>query len=195
MDQENKKLEFHEVEVKFRIEEAKLNDWKQLVEKLEGLKEFIYIESDDIYYTKGDEFLRYRFSNSKKDKRAELTYKAKTTEAHNIIRKEINLRVDNNDAATVEAFANSIGYLKNFTIRKYVSIYRFSDAILPFYTVIDETGKRDTFIEIEVNEEKIHQLTEDKCWDIIKRYEAVLAPLGVTASKRLRKSLFEMYRK
>jgi len=194
VDKKERKLEFHEVEVKFRIEESKLNDWKQLVENLDGVKSFLYVESDDVYYVKGNEFLRYRSSDNKRDKRAELTYKKKTTEGNNIIRKEINLRVDPNNPETVEAFTNCLGYKKNFTIRKYVSIYFFEDATLPWYTVIDEKGKRDTFCEIEVNEEKIPDLTEEQCWEIIRKYEAILAPLGVSNKNRLRLSLFEMYK-
>lgn len=188
-------LEFHEVEVKFRVDEAMRNDWKQLVEKIDGLKEHIYTESDDIYYTNNDEFLRYRFSPNKKEKRAEITYKSKINKDNNIIRKEVNLRIDGNSSETVEAFVNSLGFKYNFLISKYIDIYKFDDVTLPFYTVIDENGKRDTFIEIEVNEEKIHTLTENECWDIIKKYESILSPLGITAQKRLRKSLFEIYRK
>lgn len=195
MDQEAKTLEFHEVEVKFRIDESKRNEWKLLVESFEEDKEFIYVESDDIYYVKGEEFLRHRFSNPKKDKRAELTYKAKTKDGDNIFRKEVNLRVDANDIETVAAFANSLDFVKNFKISKYVDIYKFQDATLPFYTVIKEDGNRETFLEIEVNEEIIHKLTEDEAWAIIKKYEELLAPLGITHKNRLRKSLFEMYKK
>ncbi len=195
MDQELKTLEFYEVEVKFRFDEAKRNDWKQLVESLEGVKDFIYVESDDIYYMKGNEFLRHRFSNFKKDKRAELTYKSKTKKGDNIIRKEVNLRVDASDHATVKEFSGSLGFERNFKISKYVDIYHFEDATLPFYTVISEDGKRETFIEIEVNEDIIHKLTEDEAWSIIKKYEELLSPLGITHKHRLRKSLFEMYRR
>ena len=196
MDQEQTKtLGFHEVEVKFRVDEGKRNDWKQLVESFDGIKEFIYVESDDIYYVKDEEFLRHRFSNHKKDKRAELTYKAKTKDGDNIIRKEVNVRVDANDVATVKEFCESLGFQRNFKIGKYVDIYKFEDATLPFYTVITEDGKRETFIEIEVDEEKLHGLTEDEAWDIIKKYEEKLAPLEITHKNRLRKSLFEMYRR
>ena len=181
--------------MKFKIDEGQRNEWKQLIETFDGLKDFIYVESDDIYYVNGEEFLRYRFSNLKRDKRAELTYKAKTKEGDNIIRKEVNLRVDASDAATVEAFADALGFSRNFKISKYVDIYVFDDVTLPFYTVITEDGKRDTFIEIEVKEELLKELTEDEAWAIIKKYEEMLAPLGITHKNRLKKSLFEMYRK
>lgn len=195
MEQEtNKTLGYHEVEVKFKVEEGSLNEWKQLVEGLEGWQH-IYVQSDDIYYTKGDEFLRYRFDPKHEGERSELTYKAKLNDQHNMVRKEVNLRVDPNTPETIKVFANNLGFKKNFQISKYVHIYRFEDVTLPFYTVIDESGERKTFLEIEINEEKIHDLTEDECWDIIRKYEAILAPLGIRHNKRLKKSLFEMYRK
>jgi hypothetical protein len=188
-------MEFHEVETKYSVEGELVYAFKKLAQELEGLKDFVYVESDDIYYTKEDEFLRYRFSNSKKDKRAELTYKVKINKENNIIRKEVNLRVDSNHITTVEEFASCLGYAKNFRISKIVHLYRFEDATLPFYTVIDESGKMKHFIEIEVNEEILSKLSEEQCWDIIRKYEEKLAPLGITAQKRLKKSLFEMYRK
>jgi len=203
---EEKKLEFHEVEVKFRFDEAKLNDWKQLVRSLIDkedfdFKEFIYVDSDDVYFTRPlttdieYEFVRYRYSDNKKDKRAELTTKRKLKDGNNIFRMEKNLRVDHNSAKLVTGFVEDLGFKFNFKIQKFVQIYKFKDATLPFYTVIDESGKRDTFIEIEVDEELLHNMTEDQAWEVIKKYEAVLAPLGVTPQKRLRKSLFEMYKK
>lgn len=186
---------FTEMEVKFRVAGDVIYAFKQLVEKQQGLKGFVYIESDDIYYTKGSEFIRHRFAKRGDDKRQELTYKSKSTVNNNIIRKEVNLRVDPNEHDTVNAFVETFGFQRNFRISKIVHIYNFEDVTIPFYTVIDEQGKLDHFIEIELVEEKIPSLTEEEAWGIIKSWEAVLAPLGVNSQKRLRKSLFEMYRK
>jgi len=60
-----------------------------------------------------------------------------------------------------------------------------------------EDGKTSEqhLIEIEVDEETIHLLTEDQAWEIIRKYEKILEPTGVTPQKRLRRSLYEMYRK
>lgn len=206
MSEDKKTLEFHEFEVKFRVDESKLNDWKQLVrdykeENLSEFKQFIYVDSDDIYYTqeslKDDvdyKFVRYRFSE--KEKRAELTTKTKLKDSNNIIRKEQNVRVDQNTKETIHEFiTEGLEYEYNFTITKYVQIYKFKDATLPWYTVIDSNGKRDTFCEIEVDEDLLHKITEDEAWAIISKYEKILEPLGITPRNRLRKSLFEMYRK
>lgn len=208
MEQEEKSLEFHEIEVKFRVDEKVLNDWKQLCEKyrdenLDDYKDFVYVDSDDIYYLNPNptpgldyQFIRHRFSDNPKDKRAELTTKQKIGDTNNIVRREWNIRVDNNEIATIKSWVeDGLGYKHDFKIRKYVQIYKFKDATLPYYTVIDEKGKRDTFIEIEVDEEQMAKgkITEAQAWDIINKYETLLAPLGITAKNRLRKSLFEMY--
>lgn len=185
---------FVEFETKYRIEDTKvLWDFKHLVESKLGQKDFLYVQSDDIYYVKtADEFIRYRFSET--DKRAELTIKKKTGNGNNIIREETNVRIDDNEFATIENFVKNLGFTFNFRINKQCHIYRESDATLVFYSVRDlETQKLAHFIEIEVKEGA--GFTADESWAIIKKYEALLAPLGVTPQKRLRKSLYEMYRR
>jgi len=188
-----------EFESKYRLDLKNHFKWKEIVSNIEGLKEFVYAESDDIYYTKNNqdyEFIRYRFSNTTKEKRAELTIKKKTNENNNIKRFEKNLRVDYNSKDTVESFVESLGFKKNFRIKKPgVHIYRFKDATLPLYTVIDEKENIDHFIEIEINEDLISQITEQEAWDIIKKYEDYLKPLGISPQNRMKLSLFEIYRK
>lgn len=198
-------LGFHEVEVKFRIDEKLVNDWKQIVieykdKNPDEFKEFIYVDSDDVYYTKKPkkgiayDFVRYRYAES--EKRAEITTKRKLADSNNINRKEYNIRVDGNSKEEIEGFfVDGLGYNYNFKITKFVNIYKFKDATLPCYTVTDENGKRDTFVEIEVDEKLLHKINEEEAWEIIKKYEEVLAPLGITPQKRLKKSLFEMYEK
>lgn len=186
---------FVEFETKYRIEEPKvLWDFKHLVENQLGRKHCVYVQSDDIYYVKDDDFVRYRFSENPHEKRAELTIKRKTTVGNNIIREETNLRVDENTFATVENFVKQLGFSFNFRINKQCHIYHGDDATLVFYSVRDlENSKLAHFIEIEVTEGA--GFTEDESWAIIKKYETQLAPLGVTPQKRLRKSLYEMYKR
>lgn len=186
---------FVEFETKYRIEEPKvLWDFKHLVENQLGRKHCVYVQSDDIYYVKDDDFIRYRFSENPDEKRAELTIKRKTTVGNNIIREETNLRVDENTFATVENFVKQLGFNFNFRINKQCHIYHGDDATLVFYSVRDlENSKLAHFIEIEVTEGA--GFTEEESWAIIKKYETQLAPLGVTPQKRLRKSLYEMYKR
>lgn len=187
--------EFVEFEVKFRVDGALVYEWKRLVESLSDKKDFLYLESDDIYYVKDEDFIRHRFDSKDLTKRQELTLKKKVTKHNNIYRLETNLRVDGNSVETSADFCQKLGFERNFKISKYVHIYKFEDATLPFYTVIDEAGKMAHFIEIEVEESKLSSMTEEQAWAVIEKYEKILAPLGITPQKRLRKSLFEMYRK
>ena len=192
---EEPKLAFVEFEVKFRVEGNLVHDFKKLAQALPDLKEFVYLESDDIYFVKGEEFIRHRFDTKNLAGRQELTYKRKNNANNNINRIENNVRSDGNSLENVAAFCTNLGFKYNFKISKFVHIYRFPDATLPFYTVIDDTGAMSHFMEIEVDEELLKDLTEEQAWAIVKKYETILAPLGITAQKRLRKSLFEMYRK
>ncbi len=146
-------------------------------------------------------FMRYRRpSHGLDNDRKELTTKYKQDSAkNNINREEKNLRVDKTSEETIQAFVEDVGYKKNFSITKTCHIYNFEDATLVFYSVYDTTdgkaSKMDNFVEIEVNEETVHELTEDEAWGIIEKYEKALSDIGISPQKRLRKSLFEMYRR
>lgn len=190
------KMQMHtEFETKYKLEGDKIFEFKQLVESIDEPYDFIYVQGPDWYYTKPDgSFLRYRKAENDKSNRAELTMKAKQEgSSNNILRKEVNLRVDKNKFSTIDAFAKMLGYDFNFKISKMCHIYRFKEVTLVFYTVRDEKGVMTHFAEIELDEENIHKLTEDEAWDTIRKYERILAPLGITHRHRLNKSLFEMY--
>jgi adenylate cyclase class IV len=190
-----KMLEHTEFETKYRLDGDKVFEFKEIVETIDEPYDFVYVQGPDWYYTKPDgSFLRYRKAENDKSNRAELTMKAKPEgTSSNILRKEVNLRVDKNKFGTVEEFAKMLGYDFNFKIWKMCHIYRFKDATLVFYTVRDDKGVMTHFAEIEVDEDTIHKLTESEAWDVVRKYERVLAPLGITHRHRLNKSLFEMY--
>jgi adenylate cyclase class IV len=73
------------------------------------------------------------------------------------------------------------------------------DATLVSYTVADITDgdlrSEDHFVEIEVSEEQIHTMNEGQAWAILTKYEKALEPLGITPQKRLKRSLYEMYKR
>lgn len=195
--------DFIEFETKYRIDPHQLFLFKQVAQTLSNIQEFIYVEGPDFYYINPlrEGFARYRKPSFGLDNnRAEITVKFKPKDAkNNIIRKEINVRVDGTPEETVKELIQSMGYEFNFSVHKICQIYRLDDATLVFYTVFDITdGKpknQDSFVEIEVDEEVMKGLTEAQAWEIIEKYEKVLEPIGVTPQKRLRKSLFEMYKK
>lgn len=192
---------FTEFEVKFRVEPQILTAFKSIVEKLPDLEKFIYVEGPDEYFTKTDNFARYRkASHGLDNNRAEITIKVKPEGAkNNIIRKEVNWRVDGTPREAIHEGLIEMGFSFNFSIWKSCHIYVFADATLVFYTVYDTTDgksqRTDNFLEIEVDEEKVKTLTEEQGWEIIVKYEKALESLGITPQKRLRKSLFEMYKR
>jgi predicted adenylyl cyclase CyaB len=114
---------------------------------------------------------------------------------NNIQREELNIRVDVTPFETITKLVENLGFTYNFRIYKMCHIYKFDDATLVFYTVEDEKKNLTHFIEIEVHEENIRHMTEEEAWGIVKKYETALEPIGIKPQNRLRKSLFEMYRR
>lgn len=187
------KLPHHtEFETKYRVHHDLQFKFKAIVSELD-YKNFVYAEGPDYYYTKPDgSFLRFRKATT--EKRAEVTLKEKPDSAKsNIKRKEVNWRVDRTDKDTIHEGALMMGFKYNFSIWKSCHIYNLKDATLVYYTVKDDNNNLDHFVEIELDESNIHNLTLSEAMDIIRKYESILAPLGITHNKRLRKSLYEMY--
>lgn len=197
-----------EFECKYRVDPHVQVDFKKLVGDLPNLKSFLYVEGPDFYYSHPDyddsSFGRYRRPSFGLDGgRAEWTIKFKPKGAKNSIQRlEVNWRVDHTPEEDVKRGAELMGFRPNFSIVKSCQIYKFDDATLVFYTVYDVTdgstsSKVDHFIEVEVSETMINKegLTEAQAWNIIEKYERLLAPIGITPQKRLRKSLYDMYKR
>lgn len=186
--------DFLEIETKYNGLDIDRVKFKVLATSLNP-KSFLYVESRDVYYVKSPtEFLRYRMPQAGDvTGRQELTFKKKHVSANNNVRTEVNLRIDTNNKDTVAAFCEGLGYKYNFSIFKMCDIYFYEDANIVYYTVIDENNKTADFVEIECNEDQ--DITQEAAWGIIQKYEGLLAPLGITAQKRKKLSLFEMYSK
>ena len=197
--EEPKIARFTEFETKYTSDISNLPIFKSIVETLPGLIEFTYAEGPDTYLTKPDgSFGRYRKAKYPHDtKYAQWTLKFKPVGAkNNISRLEYNWQVDGTPEQEILDGAVAMGFSFNFKINKGCHIYRFPECTLVFYSVKEENSAReDYFIEIEITEETVHELTEEQAWDIIRKYEKILEPVGVNAQKRMRRSLFEMYRK
>ena len=195
------KLDKHtEFEVKFRADDIKLEDFRDVVKSLPNLKKVIFVSGPDFYFVKPDgSFARFRkpeYGHTSGGN--EVTVKEKT-EGHknNIIRKEVNWKVNGTPDATIWEGLQMMGFAYNFSINKDCHIFIFDDATAVYYTVTDTTDskkkKTEAFIEIEVKEETIGNLTEDQAWLVVEKYEKALESLGLSAQKRLKKSLYEMY--
>jgi len=182
-----------EIETKYDGDGIDRIEFKTLAASL-GTHKFLYVEGRDIYYVKGEnDFLRHRMAAEHlEDKRSELTFKKKSNDKNNNVRTEVNLRIDLNSPELVSAFCEGIGYKRNFSVYKYCDIYFFDDANIVYYTVLSDDNKKDSYLEIEANEDS--GLTEKDAWDIVLKYEKLLSPLGISAQKRKKLSLFEIYR-
>lgn len=183
---------FLEIETKYDADGIDRLAFKTLMQSLRP-KTFLYVEGTDVYYVKQEnDFLRYRMAAEHlDDKRSELTFKKKSTDKNNNIRTEVNLRIDMNDPELVAAFCEGLGYKRNFSVYKMCDIYFFDDANLVYYDVTSDSGKPQSFVEIEASEDI--GLSVDQAWEIVQKYEKLLSPLGINAQKRKKLSLFEMY--
>lgn len=195
-----KKLEaLTEFECKYRTDEKELIKFKRLVEAIPEEKTFHYAQGPDIYYTTklnvDCAFARYRKASHEKKPTAWLTYKKKLVNNRSYKRKEPNIFVTGTPLEAVETALQMHGYSRNFQITKFCHIYYFEDATVVFYTVVDEKDTHFSFIEIEVKEETISEKTEDEAWEVIKKYESYLEPMGITYKNRMQKSLFDLFKK
>ena len=184
---------FLEIETKYDADGIDRIAFKGLLQSMNP-HTFIYVESTDTYFSKGDDFIRYRSPpTNEKSKRSELTLKKKHVSGNNVVRTEINLRVDPNEENVIIAFCENLGYVRNFSIYKMCDIYFFEDADVVLYTVIDEDKKQSNYLEIEVDESK--EFSEEQGREILSKYEKLLAPLGLNPKKRMKKSMWEIFRK
>lgn len=215
MSDTEKSLEHIEFETKYRVEDQNLIIFKQILDSLPEEKKFIYVEGPDVYFTypkwwfdnnpqwdSNGTFARYRKPSYGLDNgRRQVTWKYKPKDAKNSIQRiENNFDLaDKTTESTVFKQMECSGTTFNCSIIKNCHIYKLTDATLVFYTVYDTTDgkpkKADNFVEIEVDEEKIGEMNEEQAWAIIVKYEKLLDGVGVNPQKRLRKSLFEMYRR
>lgn len=183
-------MNFKEIETKYSADDIDMKDFVDIVDALHP--EWIMVSSYDDYFTNDkDEFIRYRYH----DTMGELTIKRKTNDANNLNRIEVNLPTNGKSSATVEAFVSLLGYRLNFSIFKTCKIGLLNKAVLVYYVVYDRNlNELRRFIEVEARED-FNWASEQDAWDEVLKYEAMLAPLGITSKNRLKKSLFELFRK
>ena len=186
---------FTELELKFRADNIKLTDFEALVESLPYNKKKL-ASSWDYYLVKEgspDEFQRYRESD-----KPELTKKVKTVSGNNLNRVEVDLPLDADRISykLVEFYVGLEGYKFNFKIFKSCTIYWFENINMVHYSAFDANmNKLGSFVEIEYEKSKVAEVGEAKAIEELKEWEKKLGQLGITPQNRLRKSLFELYRK
>lgn len=181
---------YKEIEVKFSADEITMDEFLSVVDPLNP--EWIMVSSyDDYYVNDSGEFIRYRYH----DDAGELTVKRKTTDLNNNNRVEINLKTEGKSAKNVAAFIEMLGYEHNFSIFKTCKIGFLEKVVLVYYIVYDRNmNEKQRFIEIEARED-YQWASETDAWNEVVKYEKLFEPIGITSRNRLKKSLFEIFKK
>jgi adenylate cyclase class IV len=192
---------FTEFECKYRTEKDILKEFIRIANSIPNQEDYLEVKGPDTFFVNPgiNHFGRYRKSDipdSNGNFFAQWTIKEKQEGAKNSINRfESNWIVTGTPTEEVYAALEKMGYKKVGKIHKHCYIYKFIDATIVFYTVVsDNSAKEAHFIEIEVDEHTIDRLTEDEAWKVIEKYENILADTGISAKKRMRLSLFDMYR-
>jgi adenylate cyclase class IV len=187
-------MQFKEIEFKYDAVTSgvSLERFEELMEKNFTIKKKMMVSSYDDYFTDTNgNFIRYRHH----DNRGELTIKRKVTDKNNNERVEVNVPTDGDNLKTVTAFVDLLSYKHNFGIYKTCKIYWIDKVVMVYYVVYDKELKElRRFIEIEADEHLPWE-SEQLAWDEIAKYEKLMEPLGITPKNRLKKSLFEIFRK
>ena len=183
-------MKFKEIETKYDAKDISLPAFTDLVNGLKP-KSWMMVSSYDDYFVNKDDFIRYRHT----DERGELTIKKKTTDKNNNERLEVNVPTQGGQFAAINMFVSLLGYQHDFGIYKTCKIAFLEKVVLVYYVVYDnEMREQRRFVEIEANEDYAWP-SEQEAWDEVVKYEKLLEPIGIQPRGRLKKSLFEMFRK
>jgi len=194
---------FTELEFKYNADEVGLAHFKNLMDEMKNNPNSIFqeitVSSWDHYFTKAntDDFMRFRDSPLT----PELTIKRKTVEGNNWNRIEIDLPLDIKrvNKEVVTEFVRLEGYEENFRIYKSCFIYIQEHCNYVYYIVYDEQMReKNRFIEIEINKDRLDKWPTYRLGspeEYLRRVEKTLEGLGINSKNRLKKSLFELYRR
>ena len=190
---------YTEFESKYRTEIEMLPIFKKIARSIPNYK-YLKVRGPDFFYVKDEgSFGRYRKSDIEDENGeffAQWTIKEKQKDAkNNINRFESNWTVTGTPSEEIHAGALKMGFKYVGKIIKKCFIFSYDDATIVFYSVTgNDSDKESHYLEIEVREDTIDQLTEEEAWGVIEKYEALLEETGINARKRLKLSLFDMYR-
>lgn len=183
---------FKEIEFKYDAKEIDMQKFMDYMETLSPKKKMLVSSYDDYFTDPNGNFIRYRYT----DGRGELTIKRKLNDKNNNERIEVNLETTGDNFKSVEAFVNLLNYQHNFGIYKTCKIYWIDNVVAVYYIVYNKKMEEvRRFVEIEANED-LQWESEEQALNAVIHYEKLLEPvIGITSRNRLRKSLFEMFRK
>lgn len=182
-----------EIEFKYSAQNISLEAFTKFCIKRKP-KHDIVISGFDHFYENiqdKDSFYRLRMDDNGK----ELTFKRKTTTSDNYIRIEHNIPLFNTTREKIESYCRDVGYVYNMTLFKTCFIFAYDWYTLVYYICYDsgmhEIGR---FIEIEMKEDYAWD-DEDHAMHELISMERICKPLGISMNRRVKPSLYEMFKK
>ncbi len=189
----SKGAKFLEIETKYRVRTS-LEEFDRFCKDL-GPSSSLLAAGYDHFYSSDKEpesFVRHRFSPVFN----QLTLKRKTTDANNYVRTEHNITLGEKVTTDqVKGLCKELGYTFNTSIFKNVFIHFYNKFNFVYYICYDnDMSELGRFIEIEMDENHPWE-TEDQAWQELLVLEHKARVLGVSPQARMKKSLFEQFRK
>ena len=183
-----------EIEFKYNAEAIPLSSFVELCASRQP-ENLILASGWDHFYenTKNpDAFCRLRVGPDSN----QLTFKRKLADKNNFIRTEHNIDLERH--VSLEQIANLVsefGYKPNTKLFKNCFIYKFDKHIFVYYIVYDAGMKEvGRYVEIEMSEEHPWE-SEAQAMEALIELEKVFKPLGISPQSRIKRSLWEMYKK
>ncbi len=186
-------LKLKEMELKYRVDALTLEDFKAFCTARKPLKIITAAGYDHFYANPKDPaaFARHRIGPDMN----QLTFKRKTAAKNNYLRTEHN--IDLSPGVTPEqvaALLSEFGHKFNTTIFKNVFVYHYENHNWVYYVCYDTRLKElGRFVEIEMAEDYPWP-SEHDAWEILTSLEAVGRALGLSPQRRMKNSLFEMFK-
>ncbi len=191
-------VEFIEIETKYNAKDISLFDFRvanlTVLGPAYNTPKHATIGSYDHYaHSDGPEQLRHRDGPD-----PQLTAKAKTSETNNFRRREANVHLAPgvDQTATVNELCSILGLTKRFSLYKDSEIFwydRFNTVYYVIYEDATKTKELARYIEIEMSETHPWE-SEEQAWQELQAIERHLSTIGITPQRRVRKSLFELFR-
>lgn len=186
-------LEGKELEYKYRADSLPLEDFRKFCASL-GTSTAVEAAGYDYFYAdpkRPGDFLRHRIGPEFN----QLTLKRKIDE-NNVLREEYNIMLAQfTQVDSIAQLAKSFGFEFNRRIYKNVFVYQFEQYNICFYACYDDNLQElGRFVEIEMAEEYPWE-SADNAVRLLNTLETRAGVLGITHKNRMRRSLFEQFRR
>lgn len=187
-------MKYTEVEFKYAAENISLETFTEFC-KNRGPERFVMAAGYDHFYDHAkdaDTFCRHRIGPDMN----QLTFKRKTADNNNFVRTEHNIDLDTKVIPEqVEALCQEFGYRHNVSIFKNCFVYTYSWYTLVYYICYNlDMNELGRFVEIEMKEDHKWASDNQPMAELLV-IERTCKALGILPQARIKRSLFEMFRK